>query len=67
MFAYPSGKKYREVGVAVPSRYRAFTKNKAKERPALILKEQLQIKRDLLLFSFSAKDEQQAGVAPEEG
>ena len=37
MFVYPSGKRYREAGLAVPGRSRAFTK----KRTALILKEQL--------------------------
>ena len=54
LLVYPSGKRYREVGLAVPGRYRALTKNK---RTAAILKEQLVKKREFLLLTLSLKEE----------
>ena len=42
------------MGLAVPGRYRALTKNK---RTAAILKEQLVKKREFLLLTLSLKEE----------
>ena len=52
LLAYPSGKRYRAVGLVVLGRYRAFTKNK---RTALILKEQLQKRLAVVKLKYKGR------------
>ena len=47
--AYPTGKRFREIGLYVPARYRALTRNK---KTASVLMEELKKKEDTLLLKL---------------
>ena len=47
--AYPTGKRFREIGLSVPARYRALTRNK---KTASVLMEELKKKEDTLLLKL---------------
>mgnify|MGYP001164381362 CR=1 FL=1 len=51
--AYPTGKRFREIGLSVPARYTALTKNK---KTASTLMEELKKKEDAVLLKLKVDD-----------